>query len=478
MKGKLVSILAFCLCAVALLSACNDEHFSTNPSHSLRFSADTVYMDTLLTRVATSTYQLKVYNRNDEAVRIQEVLLANAANSGFRINVDGMKGSQFNNIELPAKDSLYIFIEATLPELSQNGPVLCKDSIVFLTNGNMQDVKLMAFGMNATTWKGRTLTQDTIISSPALPIVIYDSLIVQKGVSLTVKAGSQFYFHGKAGMRIDGRLITEGTLEQPVVFRGDRTDRMFAHLPYNHLPGQWGGIKISGDSYDNQLNYTNIHGGTYGIICDSASVEQSKITILNSRISQIAGNALQLTDCKGYFANSEFSNAQGDCVRLLGGDCQFIHCTLSNFYSWDMRNGVALAFANHQNELPYPLLNAIFRNCIIAGSTADEISGSPAKDESIPFNYFFSHCLINSIPTEGEQIVSVIWENDDHFKLLDNRTQTYDFRLDSLSKAINIGLLEDAQSYPIDLKGISRLNDEVPDAGCYEWQPSAMTEPQ
>ena len=471
-RNILTSILSCCICLFAVLCSCSDDKISSDPSHTLRFSTDTIYMDTLLTNVGTSTYQLKVYNKNEMNVLINSITLADASKSGFRINVDGMKGNVFRDIELPAKDSLYIFIEATLPNQAKNGPVFCKDSIVFLTNGNIQDVKLLAFGMNATSWRGRTITQDTIVHSPDLPIVIYDSLIVQKGACLTVKAGSQFFFHGKAGMRIDGTLVTEGTLEQPVVFRGDRTDRMFAYLPYNNLPGQWGGIQITADSYHNKLNFTDIHGGSYGIICDSASVEQPKLTMENSKISQVAGDAIRMTLCKGYFANSEISNAQGSCVRVLGGDYQFIHCTLSNYYSWDIRNGAALAISNHKEDIAYPLTNASFRNCIIAGSSSDEIAGSPAEDESIPFKYFFSHCLINSVETEGDQVVNVVWEKDDLFKVIDQKRQTFDFRLDSLSKAINLGAIEDAQTYPLDLKGMMRLNDEAPDAGCYEWQPN------
>ena len=472
-KRTVTSVLAGCLCLWMALTGCSDEKISTDPAHMLRFSADTVYMDTLLTNVGTSTYQLKVYNRHEQSVRIHSVVLAGAPESGFRINVDGMKGNAFRDIELPANDSMYVFIEATLPNQAKNGPVFCKDSIVFLTNGNMQDVKLMAYGMNATTWKGRTIEADTVVDSPELPIVIYDSLIVAKGAQLTVKAGSQFFFHGKAGIRIDGSIRTEGTLQQPVVFRGDRTDRMFAYLPYNNLPGQWGGIRISGESYHNQLNFTDIHGGSYGIICDSASVEQPKIIIENSKISQVAGDALRMTNCQASVSNSEISNAQGNCVRLLGGDYQFVHCTLANYYSWDIRSGATLAISNHHEETPYPLANASFRNCIISGSGVDEIAGSPAEDETIAFNYFFSHCLINSVETENEQVVNVVWEKDDHFKLIDQKTQTFNFQLDSLSKAIHLGALEDAQAFPLDLNGLPRLEDEGPDAGCYEWQPAS-----
>ena len=44
------------------------------------------------------------------------------------------------------------------------------------------------------------------------------------------------------------------------------------------------------------------------------------------------------------------------------------------------------------------------------------------------------------------------------------------FQLTPKSAAINIGLSEDAQDFPLDLKGMPRTIDEAPDAGCYEWQ--------
>lgn len=77
------------------------------------------------------------------------------------------------------------------------------------------------------------------------PILIYDSISIAPDVHLTLAAGTRLYFHGKAGMQIHGRLSVEGTLSAPVVFRGDRTDRMFPYLPYDRLPGQWGGLRFT-----------------------------------------------------------------------------------------------------------------------------------------------------------------------------------------------------------------------------------------
>lgn len=448
--------------------ACDDENFSTSPSLTLAFSRDTLRMDTVLTGVGTSTRQLIVYNRNKESLIISSITLADASNSGFRINVDGMKGTHFSDIEIRGKDSLYILVEATIQPQNSDEPFFKKDSIVFITNTNRQDVKLYAYGQDFLALRKKEITQDTLISS-ARPIVIYDSLSIKEGAHLTIGAGTRLYFHGKSGLQVHGKLTVEGRLDAPVVFRGDRTDYILSY-PYDRLPGQWDGIRIHSSSYENTINYADIHGGIFGIRCDSAATDRRKLTLTNSIIHQVSGNGLEMTSCQAIIGNSQISNAGNNCVSLLGGDYEFVHCTLANYYSWDIKNGVALAIKNERGEITYPLTMAAFRNCIISGSSSDEISGGRSEDATIPFNYYFSYCLINSVEEKNDKVVEVLWKKDDNFTLLDNKKQRYDFQLDSISAAINIGLSEDARNYPLDLKGQSRLNDEAPDAGCYEWK--------
>jgi hypothetical protein len=66
----------------------------------------------------------------------------------------------------------------------------------------------------------------------------------------------------------------------------------------------------------------------------------------------------------------------------------------------------------------------------------------------------------------------IIWESPDstvaqnkNFRKIDTENLRYDFRLDSLSKAINAGNVN--TSLEIDLKGKKR--DKTPDMGCYEY---------
>lgn len=470
MKNNPVYILFFLLVSLSIFTACDEDDFSTNSAHALSFSQDTLRMDTVLTGIGTSTHILKVYNRNKESLMISSIILADAANSGFRINVDGMKGSQFSDVEIRGKDSLYVFVEATLSPQDSDEPIFRKDSIVFVTNTNRQDVKLLAYGQDFVSLRKKEITQDTLISS-LRPIVVYDSLSIKEGARLTLAAGTQLYFHGKSSIQIHGQLVAEGTLEAPVVFRGDRTDRMFSNLPYDRLPGQWDGIRFHTSSYENSLNFVDIHGGIYGIRCDSAAIDRKKLTLTNSVIRQVSGNGLEMTSCQATIGNSEISNAGNNCVSLLGGDYEFVHCTLVNYYNWAIKSGVALAIKNEQNMIPYPLTMAAFRNCIIAGSSNDEINGGRSKDSSVPFNYYFSYSLINSTEENNDKVVNVTWEKDDNFQLLDKQgEQLFDFQLTPKSAAINIGLSDDAKNFPYDLKGMPRTEDEAPDAGCYEWK--------
>ena len=90
MKRNPVYVLLFLLASLILFPACDDENFSADPSLALSFSQDTLRMDTILAGIGTSTHILKVYNRNKESLIISSIVLADAANSGFRINVDGM----------------------------------------------------------------------------------------------------------------------------------------------------------------------------------------------------------------------------------------------------------------------------------------------------------------------------------------------------------------------------------------------------
>src|SRR5688572_11693688 len=107
-----VLILGF---LVSLTSCRKDFEFEPS-SGNLRFSRDTVYLDTVFSSVGSSTYTLKVYNESDRDISIPQIKLGKGLESKYRITVDGMTGNDnriFDNVELLANDSMFVFIEVT-----------------------------------------------------------------------------------------------------------------------------------------------------------------------------------------------------------------------------------------------------------------------------------------------------------------------------------------------------------------------------
>ena len=144
---KNIVFLFFILLAISI-SSCRKD-FSTLPSFGqLEFSKDTVFLDTIFTNIGSATYNLKVYNRSNHDITIPNITLANGINSNYRLNVDGIPGKEFQNIDILSKDSIFIFVETTVDINSIQSP-LYTDRILFDTGLNQQDVDLVTLVQDA-----------------------------------------------------------------------------------------------------------------------------------------------------------------------------------------------------------------------------------------------------------------------------------------------------------------------------------------
>ena len=140
----LYTLLLFC-CIIFWSSCRNDFEFEPSTGQ-LEFSKDTVYLDTVFTNIGSSTYNLKVYNRSDQDIRIPNVQLSQGESSSYRLNVDGVAGKVFRDVEILANDSIFVFVETTadIQELSQNAlEFLYEDAILFDGGENTQRVELV-----------------------------------------------------------------------------------------------------------------------------------------------------------------------------------------------------------------------------------------------------------------------------------------------------------------------------------------------
>lgn len=206
----IVSFLAVCILA---LSACrkNDE-ITTSKNASLSFSIDTLLFDTVFTAVGSVNKRIKVYNDNQKAVNISNIKLGGGTNSFFSLIINGVATNEKSNIQIGAKDSISIYVKATINPSSMNQPFIVEDSLLFNTNGNAQSVALIAYGQNAVFVNSETISANTTWAAD-VPYIVNKSVTVAEGVTLNISAGTKVYFHGSSVMNVRGSLRVNGFVE-------------------------------------------------------------------------------------------------------------------------------------------------------------------------------------------------------------------------------------------------------------------------
>ena len=474
MRAITFTFIALSILAGSLLTSCIDDDFTTNPSHVLAFSTDTVAFDTVFTTIGSSTRSFRVYNPNKKSLNISSIKLADAERSGFHINVDGMSGDQFTDVEIRGKDSIFVFVEANIDPTNQDNPIFIVDSIVFLTNGVQQDVQLTAYGQDVIIKRGETFTTDTRLTADR-PYLIYDSLVVAPGATLQIDPGARVHFHNRASLLVQGRLQAEGTQEAPIQIRGDRLDRLFADLPYDNLGGQWDGIRFYPESFGNTISYAYVRGMTSGIVLDSCATEETRLEIANSRIRNSSGNLITSNYSRLDCRNSELSDAGGAVLALTGGIAHFTHCTIVNYYFYDIITAPIVTMSHcavaDSIQGGAPLLRASFNNSILCGNTA-ELSSI----DFIGSHVFFRSCLFNSMGEDDDNFINTVWGGMPRFKALGEEHYYYNYELGS-EKSDAIGKGDPAFAVPpLDKDMYGNPRTERVDIGAYQYTPQELPE--
>ena len=488
---------ALFLTAAAAFFSCREERVLATSDLNLRFSADTVFLDTVFSGVNSSTYQLKVYNDNDEPIAISSVALEGGAEP-FRLNVNGTNASNVQDVEIEANDSIYVFVELTANQTckGQDG-FICEDRIVFQDDqGNAEYVTLVAEVKDAIFHFpdrflnfGGTFLPYSIIDCDATwdasrPHVIYGYAVVDSGCSLTIQPGTDVHFHNNSGLWVfDNATLDVAVGAQPgqgdsVTFQGDRLEPSF-----ENSSGQWGGplggLFIDGSARV-RLNNMVIKNAVNAVRTDSATIpNQLEITnsyILNSSRTALFGGFGDI-DAR----NLVVANAGLYCFYALGGNYEFRHSTFANFWRGSTRSDPAVFLTNFfefrdENGTTQRLLRdlekAYFGNCILDGNARQEFS--IAEDEGAMFEYEFNAALLkleNDVEDRGFDInngnfTDVSVNTDPAFVNPGNNV----FRLDTGSQAIDIGNISDGLSIPTDILGRNRNFNASPDLGAYERQ--------
>lgn len=471
-KATLTAMLVPLFLLTFLLGSCQDDTVTTGTAY-LRFSVDTLSFDTLFSGVGSTTAWVTVRNTGDKPVHIDRVRLLSGGATGFRFNLDGNPGPLLTDVRIPAKDSLYLFVALTGPEQGSTQPEHLLDAVVFESGADARMLTLEAWSWDAVVWRGKTIVSDTTLTDER-PILLYDSLVVAEHVTLRLEAGTTLFLHDGARVLVYGRLDARGTYDRPVTFRGDRLDNVLPDLPYAYYPSQWYYIQLKAQSFNNVLDHVSISGGYYGLVADSSSTDRVKLTLTNSVVHNHTYHSLFSVCNKLVIGNTLLSNSGSYTVFLLGGEALFTHCTVANHVNLIAREGPALVLANaliddKQQEWQYPL-QAHFRNSIVMGSQADEIGLAFSDNLAVNADVYFSHSLLRTTTLGPGLQDSCVTATSARFMSLGAPSDRYvfDFRIDTLSPARNIGAGAYALMYPTDLSGRFRTLDEAPDAGAYE----------
>ena len=448
-----------------LLNSCRKDSFITSPDARVTISADTLKYDTVFVTTGSTYRSFTIFNDNDQKLRISSLKLLGGSSSVYKMNVDGIPGDQFSNIEINANDSLYVFAQVNVNPNVVNLPFILRDSIEINYNGKRRLVQLEAWGQNAHFYRDRVITTNETWNND-LPYVILGSLLINPNQALTINKGCRIYVHADAPIIVDGSLIVNGlkdTIDR-VYFQGDRLDE-----PYKNFPASWPGIFFRGTSKDNVLTYASIKNAFQGIGIIDPSPNANPKLILNECVIDNAYDAGIISINSSIRArNTQVSNCGKNLFLVKGGDYQFTHCTVVTFGNRyiDHKDPV-LTLTNFDNTSTASL-TALFRNCIFwgeGGLVDNEVVVN--KNGTGTFNVNFDYNLWK-VQTPPANITSnqIINNQTPIFDSTDGSKNYYSFRLRTGSPAINKGTNAGVLT---DLDGKPRPFG-LPDLGCFEKQ--------
>jgi hypothetical protein len=440
-----------------LLFSCkrNSDKITTDPSAKLSFSETEIIFDTIFSSVGSVTRRLWVYNENSHALKISTIQLGKLYSSSYTLILDGEERHELNDYEIKGKDSMLVMVKVLINPHNQSLPYLVEDSIVFTTNGNVQDVDLMAYGQDAFFLSNTTVGCADVWTNTK-PYVIYGNVIVPAGCTLTIDEGTRVRFHQDATLTVAGTLITQGTKDSIVTFSHDNLSNYYAEIP-----GQWGGIIFKKNSTNNYLLYTEIKNAVHGIRISTSSDADTiaELKIENTVVKNCSKNGIDAINSDVYAINSLISNCAGYLFHSAsGGNYYFDFCTFAN-YSYDFfRNAPDFRLSNRDITGANPLF-ARLRNTIIWGDKADEIELNDNGVSGFIFNADYS-ILRTSFTSSNISGINTLFNQDPLFADEYNKK----FNLQSSSPAVDSGI-----TLPLitdDLPGKTR--DANPDLGCYE----------
>lgn len=456
-KFKLLLGASFWILLMAVSCNRDDINFES-PTQLLRFSADTVFCDTVYNQVRSETYAVKIYNNEDKDVMIPKISLGSGNASLYRINVDGKAGTDFTNVPLRKNDSLYIFVE--IAPVANAPQAIAEDQINVETPAGKQHVTLFSVVQDAEFYiESKTnpniLTNNTNWTNEKAKI-IFGNLTLDAGKKLDIQKGTKVYFFKNSALKIgkNAELNVKGELNNEVIFRGDRSE-----TKYDTIPKNWQGISFDvGAKLD--MNYARVFGGTRGLqmIETNAAIKNSIIHThqeygIYAVKSNITASNLVINNC-----------GEADLGIFKGGTYNITHSTLANY--WDFNTALPsigiYATNEYQNNatLENGPLTLNVKNSIIYGSAENMVELKPISGQT--FTTDFSYNLLKYGSKANYAAPNSIKNQDPKFQNYFTQKLNLRVKADSPAKGKGVYL----SSFPTDIAGVTRTNP--PTIGAYQ----------
>lgn len=471
MKKSVAIYVVLALSAFMGLTSCHKDISDENAK--VEFSTSQVTFDTVFTTIGSATKNFRIYNPHNFDIKV-DIDLARGSQSQFSINVDGQSGCSFDDVEIPAKDSIFVHVKVNVNPNDQNTPFLITDSVVCRHGTSVQDVDLLAYGQNANfivadagsgslRYKIIAHEHETVHWTNEKPYVIYGGFAAVDSLgTLIIDPGTKIYFHHGAGLWIYryGNIQAIGTPDAPIEFRGDQLSSWFS-TDY----AQWDRIWVNEGIRDNLFEYVEITNAFIGLQAESLSEAlPGKTIVRNSIIHNTYNSGILGRGCRLTMENCQVSNNGACGLQLQIGEYDLKHLTVANYFSQSVRKNPAVYVSNTYNDGVYDYIgNTDFYmvNSIVYGLMEDEVGLYETNAQGVSQSAVFEKCLVKGI-SALPNYVDCIRNQDPLF----TATTAQDYKLQSGSPAIDAGKL--GLGITIDLQGEPR--DALPDIGAYEFR--------
>ncbi|MCS6979956.1 MAG: right-handed parallel beta-helix repeat-containing protein [Flavobacteriales bacterium] len=481
--------------AAALMLALLWSAACKKPGTDVRFSLsrDLVVFDTTFAQIGTSTEVVIIRNLGSAPLRFDRVYLAGGSASRFRLNVDGSPGPVVTDLEIAAKDSAYLFVEATI-DPHGHGDLLAVDSVIFEPRGGTpRALPLLAQGADAVyIWPTDTLVfmysklPYSILPcggqwTSAKPVVVVGWAVVDSACTFTLTEGARVHFWKDAGLWVyrGGTLKALGQTNNYVLLTSYRLG-----IQHQDRPGQWDRVLFHEGSVDNELRNVKIFNGFIGIQAEPAGLNDlnlpRKLTLQNVEITNMSGAGILARDyhIEGYNVVVSDCGSYGAALTF-GGTYRFYHSTFANFWRFGTRKNPTVFCANYTPDIydVDPTSDYIARpidvrlaNCIIAGNMEQEFGLDSLP--SVTTQFVADRCMLkvrSNFSMSATRFPDCIRQADPGFV----GPEWNDYTLKENAPARNIAKPDYMQQWPQqlekDFRGNPRNIDLGPDLGAYEY---------